>query len=133
MLGIGPDKTGDLVPEVYERLKGIGEWMKVNGEGIYGTVTNDIYESGNWRFTKRRKDKSVYAFYLPAENEINISKQILLPQLKPLIKSKIYLLGYDKPIKWQAAQDGINITIPGEISEKLKSQPALAFKVQTAK
>lgn len=37
LLNIGPMPTGEVQPEFTERLEGIGEWMKVNGESIYGT------------------------------------------------------------------------------------------------
>ena len=133
LLGIGPDKTGDLVPDVYQRLKSIGEWMQVNGEGIYGTVPNDIYESGNWRFTKSRKSKSVYAFYLPAEDETSISTQIMVPELAPPAKSEIYLLGFDRPLKWQPIPKGIHINIPQQVVNKLKNQPAWTFEIQPSK
>jgi len=133
LLGIGPDKSGDLVPEVYQRLKSIGEWMQVNGKGIYGTVPNDIYESGNWRFTRSRKSKSVYAFYLPAEDETSISTQIMVPELVPPAKSEIYLLGFDRPLKWQPVPKGIHITIPQQVINKLKNQPAWTFEIQPSK
>jgi alpha-L-fucosidase len=133
LLGIGPDKTGDLVPTVYERLKGIGEWMRINGEGIYGTVTNDVYESGDWRFTRSKDGKIVYAFYLLSEANENALTRLVLPAIHPAVKSKIYLLGYNKSLKWKTGQDGINILIPKELTKKLKDQPALTFKIQTSK
>lgn len=37
LLNIGPMPTGEVQPEFKERLKGMGEWMKVNGESIYGS------------------------------------------------------------------------------------------------
>src|SRR5215813_5241495 len=37
LLNIGPMPDGSIQPEFVERLRGMGEWMKVNGESIYGT------------------------------------------------------------------------------------------------
>lgn len=129
-MGIGPDKTGDLVPTVYERLKGIGAWMKVNGEGIYGTTPNDVYESGKWRFTKSKKTGDVYGFYLTPASDNVLPQSLLLPALKADAKSKIFLLGYDKPLRFKSTNEGILLTIPQQAINKLQDSPAWTFRLQ---
>ncbi|MOA10762.1 Alpha-L-fucosidase [compost metagenome] len=131
LLGIGPDKSGDLVPEVYDRLKGIGAWMDINNEGIYATVPYSINQSAKWRFTKSKKGNQAYAFYLADEKEELMPKEIILPVLKPKSKSAIYLLGYDKPLSWKPAEEGVMIAIPAVAVTKLKGQPAWTFRVNT--
>jgi len=37
LLNVGPTALGEILPEHVERLNGVGEWLKVNGESIYGT------------------------------------------------------------------------------------------------
>jgi alpha-L-fucosidase len=37
LLDIGPDGDGKIPPIMQERLLDIGEWLKINGEAIYGT------------------------------------------------------------------------------------------------
>jgi alpha-L-fucosidase len=37
LLNIGPGPNGDFDPVAYERLKAIGDWMKINSVGIYQT------------------------------------------------------------------------------------------------
>ena len=40
LLNIGPTSQGLIPPESVKRLEGIGRWMEVNGESIYGTSAN---------------------------------------------------------------------------------------------
>ena len=37
LINVGPTKEGRIIPLFEERLRGMGDWLKVNGEGIYGT------------------------------------------------------------------------------------------------
>jgi len=46
LLNIGPNSQGDWSPTAYERLKGIGDWMKVNSEAIYDTHPVAPYKQG---------------------------------------------------------------------------------------
>jgi alpha-L-fucosidase len=37
LLNVGPEGTGEFPPQAVERLKAIGDWMKINHEAIYDT------------------------------------------------------------------------------------------------
>ena len=37
LINVGPTKEGTIIPLFEERLRAMGDWLKVNGEGIYGT------------------------------------------------------------------------------------------------
>ena len=37
LINVGPNKDGVIVPILEERLRQLGTWLKMNGEGIYGT------------------------------------------------------------------------------------------------
>ncbi|RMH01726.1 MAG: hypothetical protein D6702_10615 [Planctomycetota bacterium] len=74
LLNIGPTARGTFPEESLDRLRGIGEWMKVNGEAIYGTSASPFRELPWGRCTmKRRGDEtSLYllVFAWPADGRL---------------------------------------------------------------
>jgi alpha-L-fucosidase len=44
LLNVGPTPEGTIQPEFEERLRGIGAWLKVNGEAIYGTAAGPLQD-----------------------------------------------------------------------------------------
>lgn len=56
LLNIGPRPDGLFPHEAVERLKGIGEWMKVNGETIYGTRGGCVAPH-DWGVTTQKGNK----------------------------------------------------------------------------
>ncbi|MDR0385130.1 MAG: alpha-L-fucosidase [Prevotellaceae bacterium] len=108
MVCIGPDANGKFHPEAVRQLEAVGEWLKVNGEGIYNTRARDVWQAGDIRFTQSKDGKRVYAFV-----EKFPEREIIIPSVTPKKKSKVKLLGYSKPLKWQSMGDkGIRVNIP---------------------
>ncbi len=59
LLDIGPDGHGKIPPIMQERLLNIGEWLKINGEAIYGTSRWKIHSQwseGNREYKEKSGD-----------------------------------------------------------------------------
>jgi len=79
LIGIGPDANGEFDPGVYDRLKGLGAWLKLNGEAIYGTRSVAPYEAGDVMFTQKR-DGAIYAIVLAADEGAGLPDRVTLPK-----------------------------------------------------
>ena len=59
ILNVGPDARGNIPKESFAILDEIGEWMKLNGESIYGCGKSELPKPEWGRYTQ--KDDVIYA------------------------------------------------------------------------
>ena len=65
LINNGPMGNGKLDPKAVEIYKVLGDWLKVNGEAIYGTVGNPLDEIPEWGNISASKDgKTLYLHIL---------------------------------------------------------------------
>lgn len=130
LMNIGPGPDGDWNPEAYKRLEGIGKWIKINGEGIYGSRSIAPYSVNNIYFTQSKNQKAIYAYLLSATESVLIPAQlhIKINNLKGI--KKVTLLGSTQKIKWKQAADGIELSIPGSLQKNSTLKQAAGFKVE---
>ena len=91
LLNIGPTADGRIPVIMQERLLQMGDWLRVNGEGIYGTRKYIVKDDGDLRYTKKGDDKFVFTFKFPfgdIETEIPYDSAY-----------KASLMGYDGEIR----------------------------------
>lgn len=127
MVGIGPDGNGQFHLVAMRQLEETGQWLKVNGTGIYNTRARDIWQQDNIYFTRTKDNKTVYSFV----NEWPGS-ELVIPSVQPKKGSKIYMLGYNKPLKWSSVGDGVKIQIPAELQmpENRPCEHAWGFSIR---
>lgn len=128
LLGIGPDKTGELVPEVYQRLKEIGNWMDVNSSAIYETMPLEPYQTGNFCFTQSKDKKSRFAFYLLSEGE-KLSEFLEIPADFVGNSNEINLLGYPKALHVKTKNGAKTVEMPKAFGQKGLPTQALVFRI----
>ncbi len=61
LLNVAPGPDGQLDSAAYVRLKEVGDWLKVNGEAVYGTIPSPIPEKDGFHFTQTPDGTVTYA------------------------------------------------------------------------
>uniref|UniRef100_UPI0040470712 alpha-L-fucosidase n=1 Tax=Mariniflexile sp. TaxID=1979402 RepID=UPI0040470712 len=108
LINIGPKADGTLVPEQVERLKAMGEWLKINGDAIYGTRYWKInsQEDGHLSFTTKAKTLYAIAMKKPLKSfTIEGTSAWKSDQVK-----SVNLLGSEEAVIWEMTSDGLKIT-----------------------
>ena len=128
LMNIGPGPDGDWDPAVYERLNGVGDWMKINSEGIYNSVSVAPYSSGNVYLTKNKDKPVIYAFLCGEKEKLELPSVIDIPLDNIKAVKQVQLLGSSRKLSWKKEGHGIRITIP-EALRKSDLKTAACFKI----
>ena len=123
-INVGPTAIG-IIPayEQYPLLK-LGEWLNTNGEAIYGTRYWTTQREGDARFTW--KDDHVYAIFLKWQGE-----EFKLKVLKPVVGSKITMLGVPGDLEWTWDEaNGLTIKYPRQKARPTSCSYAWAFRIK---
>jgi len=132
LLDVGPRPDGTIPDEVVARLRAIGSWLSINGEGIYSTrpweqrfgegptrVKEGMYVADHnvdftahdLRFTTRGNALYVHVMGSPGKTVLvsSVKRDTALPTGS---LRKAHLLGTDGELEWQWTPDGLLLHIP---------------------
>ncbi|MBK7335894.1 MAG: alpha-L-fucosidase [Saprospirales bacterium] len=116
LLNIGPGPDGELDPVAYDRLKEIGEWMKVNGEAIYNTRMYKVFGEGERiRFTQSKDGAVLYIFFFDFPEG-----PVTLTHIAAEKGMRLTLLGSDLKVKFKAMGQGMELSLPPAAREEGK-------------
>ncbi len=129
LLNIGPNSQGDWSPTAYKRLKGVGDWMKVNGQAIYDTHPVWPYKQGKVCLTQL-DDGTTFAIFLADKGEDTPPSRIWMDNICPAKGAKVTLLGYgDTPLKWKRVGDGFETDVPKEFRKHPPCEHAWVLRI----
>jgi alpha-L-fucosidase len=73
LLNVGPTAEGVIPAPSVERLAGIGRWMRVNGDAIYGTTAGPLTSPPAWgRITAKPGRLYLHVFDWPADGQLRL-------------------------------------------------------------
>jgi alpha-L-fucosidase len=73
LLNISPKPDGTLPEDQVARLRAMGDWLRTNGEAIYGTVGQKLADDDdNLRFTRSGNRVYVIMRHWPTTNQLNL-------------------------------------------------------------
>ncbi len=129
VLSLAPKASGEIPEDQKAILREMGDWLKVNGEAIYGTRSWKVHSEGSteklisrngqhtgWRFDQceaedirfTRKGDALYAIALGWPK----NGSWLLKSLSGVKVTSVSMLGGKAPLKWSHNAEGLRIQVP---------------------
>ena len=143
LLNIGPRADGTVTEEETAVLKGLGAWLKTNGEGIYGAtfwrrfgeggVNNEAgffkdndekqFTSGDFRFTFNKG--CLYAYQMRPDGQDAVIRSLGRKTQHDFIIDSVSLLSTGEPLRFDRTEEGLRIFA----SEAFRSDLPICFKI----
>jgi alpha-L-fucosidase len=123
LLDIGPRADGSIPEIMQTRLRETGDWLKVNGEAIYGTTYwSRMAAQGPLRFTVKQNE----AFYITSLDEPG--DQVVVDAPVPIRPGDhVTMLGYNGSLKWTQQNGKLVIDVPA--AARAAGKYAWTFKI----
>jgi alpha-L-fucosidase len=120
LLNVGPTSEGVFPEPSVERLRAIGQWMKVNGEATYATTASPFKGLGWGRCTKKLTPDGAtlyfHVFQWPRDGKL------FIPGLKNDVAKAFLLADTSKTsLATEKSADGLTVAVPMQAPDPISS------------
>lgn len=127
LMNVGPMGNGEWDKKDVEVFKGIGKWLKTNGESIYGTERTDL-PIQQWGVTTLKGD-TLYAhiYDWPSDG------RLVIGGLRSEVKKAWFLANDKEKVRWNRLNaDDLELVLPDKAVDNMNSVVALVLENRKA-
>jgi alpha-L-fucosidase len=127
LLNVGPTSEGLIPPESIERLRTVGEWMKVNGEAIYETKASPFH-SLDWGKCTRKEIPGGVRLYLHIFNWPETGSLAVPGVLNEPLNAYFLADANHSSLTVSRSEDALMIKLPSQIPDSVNTVVVLDLK-----
>jgi alpha-L-fucosidase len=128
-INVGPQPDGRLPQGAIKSLKGLGEWLKVYGDAIYGTRVCAPYKKDGIAFTQ--KGDIVYALQVFQDEAAVVPSEILIPYEGDV--SEITMMDSKETVAFKRQENGYLLNLTEYLGEAAPIARVFCLKKKESK